>query len=258
MKDSFPSAKRVGTWPHSLFQDQPPPGHLTSSHPCHPTAGRRRGQGPPPAQGLSRHHWPLSDLLLLKHHFWSRLFKPYNYTTLFDFLKGHHNTQAFPPCSSPLKHIFTLTSPQLKDIMFCPFHSPYFHQTHKQTLPGAGPGLCSAPRQLQWCGFTARCIHPSKKRGADLASPGAWEAVAGLDKKRGKGTRWQSGLGFVPASRERRSGGSSRQLASPCGYRSRAALPIFFLYLPARRAGCFGLHVIRQQMGNQTVPSSRF
>lgn len=80
--------------------------------------------------------------------------------------------------------------------------------------------------------------------------------MAWLDKKRGKGMRWQSSPGFMPTSLER-SGcdSSSRQLVSPSGYRSRAALPIFFLYLSAHEAGCCYLHVIRQQMGNKTVPS---
>lgn len=45
--------------------------------------------------------------------------------------------------------------------------------------------------------------------------------------------RWQSSPGLVPVPLERRSCASSRQSVSPSGYRSGAALPIFFLYLPA-------------------------
>lgn len=56
--------------------------------------------------------------------------------------------------------------------------------------------------------------------------------------------RWQSSPGLVPVPLERRSCASSRQSVSPSGYRSGAALPIFFLYLPAHEAGWFHLRVI--------------
>lgn len=94
-------------------------------------------------------------------------------------------------------------------------------------MPTLGPSLHFACSRVQLWGIRAR-KHSSQYKGWGRLVP---SRLLGSQIREGDGMRWQSSLGFVPVSLERRGYDSSRRLASPSGYHSRAALPILFLYL---------------------------